>query len=324
MSTHVVGVDVGGTKILAAVVDEAGSILGQAKMPTKAEKNEAIVIDRIADCIQKAIDDADVAVESIQAAGVGAPGTLDQDTGIVTLAPNLGWKNVPLKAELEARVPMPIFVENDVNLGTLGEHKFGAGQNVSNLVGIFIGTGIGGGIIMQGELFRGATKTAGEIGHIVVKVDGPKCGCGNRGCLEALASRTAMTKQIQKAILKKKKKSILMKLTGGDLALIRSGILAEAIRRKDKLTRRVLKKATKYIGAGIGTIVNFLNPEMIVLGGGVVEALDDTFLDKIQKAAAKHTLPNTLDAVQIVQAKLGDDAGILGAAALARQLCRSG
>ena len=319
MSTNVVGVDMGGTKILSAVIDPEGNILSTAKVPTKADKDTSIVIDRIAECIQRAIDKSGVTAASIQAVGIGAPGPLDPATGIVIFAPNLRWKDVRLKEELEARVGFPTFVDNDVNIGTLGEHVFGAGKGVQNVVGIFVGTGIGGGIILQGELFHGASKTAGEIGHIIVKAGGPRCGCGTRGCLEALASRTAMTKQFQKAILKKGKKSVLSELTSGDLGAIRSGVLAKAIRANDKLTLKVIKKATKYLGIGIGSIVNFLNPEMIVLGGGVVEALDDTFLDSIRKASEKYALPNTLSGVQIVRAKLGDNAGILGAAALARQ-----
>lgn len=319
MSTNVVGVDMGGTKILSAVIDAEGNILGTAKVPTKADEGTSVVIDRIADAIQKAIGKSGVNKASIEAVGIGAPGPLDPETGVVIFAPNLGWRDVPLKAELEARVGIPTFVDNDVNVGTLGEHAFGAGKGVQNIVGIFVGTGIGGGIILHGELFHGASKTAGEIGHIIVKADGPRCGCGRRGCLEALASRTAMTKQFQKAIEKKGKKSVISKLTNGDLSAIRSGVLAKAIRAKDKLTLKVFKKATKYLGIGIGSIVNFLNPEMIILGGGVVEALDDTFLDNIRAAAEKYALPNTLDGVQIVRAELGDNSGILGAAALARQ-----
>lgn len=319
MGSNVIGVDMGGTKILAAVVNAEGKILGTAKIPTKADKGASVVIDRIAHCIQKAVDKSRVARESIQAVGIGAPGPLDPGTGVVIFAPNLGWTDVPLKTELENRVGIPTFVDNDVNVGTLGEHAFGAGRGVSTLVGIFVGTGIGGGIIMNGELFHGASKTAGEIGHIIVKAGGPRCGCGTRGCLEALASRTAITRQLQRAIVKKGKKSILPALTGGDLKLIRSGALAKALRSNDKLTVKVFKKATKYLGIGIASIVNFLNPEMIVLGGGVVEALDDSFLDAIADVVEAYALPNTLSGVQIVKAQLGDDAGILGASALARQ-----
>lgn len=319
MSTNVVGVDMGGTKILSAVVDAEGNILGTAKVSTKADEGTSVVIDRIADSIQKAIDKSGVNEVSIEAIGIGAPGPLDPATGVVIFAPNLGWRDVPLKAELEGRTGIPTFVDNDVNVGTLGEHAFGAAQGVQNVVGIFVGTGIGGGIILNGELFHGASKTAGEIGHIIVKAGGPRCGCGTRGCLEAIASRTAMAKQFRKAIKKKGKKSVLTKLTDGDLGVIRSGVLVKAIRANDKLTLKVFKKATKYLGIGVGSIVNFLNPDMIVLGGGVVEALDDTFIDNIRRYAEKYALPNTLNGVQIVPAKLGDNSGILGAAALARQ-----
>ncbi len=322
MGKNVIGVDMGGTKILSAVIDAEGNILGTAKVSTKAGRGAIAVIDRIANCIQQAIDESGVDAESIQAIGIGAPGPLDPATGVVIFAPNLGWRDIPLKTELEARTGFPTFVDNDVNVGTLGEHAFGAGRGIQNVVGIFVGTGIGGGIILNGELFHGASKTAGEIGHIIVKAGGPRCGCGTRGCLEAIASRTAMTRQFQRAILKKGKKSVLSELTGGDLGAIRSGVLAKAVRLNDKLTLKVFRKVTKYLGIGIGSIVNFLNPEMIVLGGGVVEALDDTFLDGIRAAAEKYALPNTLDGVQIVRAELGDNSAILGAAALARQ--RSG
>lgn len=319
MSRNVIGVDMGGTKILSAVIDTEGNILGTAKVQTKAGKGASEVIDRIAHAIQKAIAKSGVGADSIQAIGIGAPGPLDPATGVVIFAPNLGWRDVPLKAELEARTGFPTFVDNDVNVGTLGEHVFGAGRGFQNVVGIFVGTGIGGGIILKGELFHGASKTAGEIGHIIVKAGGPRCGCGTRGCLEAIASRTAMARQFRKAILKKGEKSVLSELTGGDLHAIRSGVLAKAVRQKDGLTLKVIKKTTKYLGIGIGSIVNFLNPEMIVLGGGVVEALDDTFLEAICVAAEKYALPNTLSGVKIVRAELGDNAGILGAAALARQ-----
>ena len=318
MSTNVVGVDMGGTKILSAVIDAEGNILGTAKVSTKAEERTSVVIGRIAGSIEKAISKSNVGKASIQAIGIGAPGPLDPETGVVIFAPNLGWRDVPLKAELEGRTGLPTFVDNDVNVGTLGEHAFGAAQGVENVVGIFVGTGIGGGIILNGELFHGASKTAGEVGHIIVKAGGPRCGCGTRGCLEAIASRTAMAKQFRKAIEKKGKKSVLTKLTDGDLSVIRSGVLVKAIRAKDKLTLKVFKKVTRYLGIGVGSIVNFLNPDMIVLGGGVVEALDDTFIDNIRTYAEKYALPDTLSGVQIVRAKLGDNSGILGAAALAR------
>ncbi len=316
---YVVGVDMGGTKILAAVINGEGKVVSQSKTATKAKKAPDKVINRIARCIREAIDRAELETSQIRAMGVGSPGPLDPETGIIIFAPNLGWSNVPLKAKLEADLGIPTFVDNDVNVGTLGESALGAGQGVKNIVGIFVGTGIGGGIILDGKLFHGASKTAGEVGHIIVKANGPRCGCGAFGCLEAVASRTAITRRLQKAILKKGKKSILPKLNGGKLDLIRSRALAEAVERGDKLTIKVMQQAGKYLGIGVASIVHFLNPEMIVLGGGVIEAMGESFLELICQATAEYALPTTMEGVQIVMAKLGDNAGVIGASVLARQ-----
>ena len=316
---YVIGVDMGGTKILAAVVNAEGEIISQSKTATKAEKTSDQVIDRIAGCIREATHQAELNTEQIRAIGIGAPGPLDPKTGVVIFAPNLGWSNVPLKAKLEALVGVPTFVDNDVNVGTLGESVLGAGKGVKNLVGIFVGTGIGGGVILDGKLFHGVSKTAGEVGHMIVKADGPRCGCGNLGCLEAVASRTAIARQLRKAILKKNKKSILLKLNGGSLKQIRSGALAKAVRRGDKLVIKVMRRATKYLGISVASIVHLLNPEMVILGGGVVEAIGDDFVDDIRRVAMKYALPNTMKGVQIVRAELGDNAGIIGASVLARQ-----
>ena len=223
------------------------------------------------------------------------------------------------KAKLEANLSIPTFVDNDVNVGTLGEYAFGAGQGVKNLVGIFVGTGIGGGIILDGKLFHGVNKTAGEVGHMIVEAKGPRCGCGNFGCLEAVASRTAITRDLQKAILKKGKKSKLTELNGGNLDLIRSKAIARAVKHGDKLTIKVVQRAAKYLGISVASIVHFLNPEMVVLGGGVVEAMGDSLLDPIRHAAAEYALPTTMDGVQIVAATLGDNAGVIGASVLARE-----
>jgi glucokinase len=316
----VVGVDMGGTKILASVINVVGGIISQSKTATRADKGASEVIDRIVRCIRKAIGLAGLETSQIRAIGIGAPGPLDPETGVVIFAPNLGWSNVPLKSELEARMGISTFVDNDVNLCALGESAFGVGQGVKSVVGIFVGTGIGGGIILDGKLFHGASKTAGEVGHIIVKSNGPRCGCGNLGCLEAVASRTAITRQLRKAILKHGKTSILLKLNGGNLDLIRSSTLAKAVRRGDKLTTKVMRRTEKYLGIGVASIVNFLNPEMIVLGGGVIEAMGDDFLAGIRRVTEKHVLPSTMNGVQIVGAKLGDDAGVIGGAVLARQM----
>ena len=316
---YVVGVDMGGTKILAAVINAKGEIVQQAKRATKPKKGPEEVIERITRCIREAIDSTELKPSQIRAIGIGSPGPLDPETGVIIFAPNLGWSNVPLKAKLEANLSIPTFVDNDVNVGTLGEYAFGAGRGVKNLVGIFVGTGIGGGIILDGKLFHGVNKTAGEVGHMIVEVKGPRCGCGNFGCLEAVASRTAITRDLQKAILKKGKKSKLTELNGGNLDLIRSKAIARAVKHGDKPTIKVVQRAAKYLGISVASIVHFLNPEMVVLGGGVVEAMGDSLLDPIRHAAAEYALPTTMDGVQIVAATLGDNAGVIGASVLARE-----
>ena len=316
---YVVGVDMGGTKILAAVINAKGEIVQQAKRATKPKKGPEEVIERITRCIREAIDGAELKPSQIRAIGIGSPGPLDPETGVIIFAPNLGWSNVPLKAKLEANLSIPTFVDNDVNVGTLGEYAFGAGRGVKNLVGIFVGTGIGGGIILDGKLFHGVNKTAGEVGHMIVEVKGPRCGCGNFGCLEAVASRTAITRDLQKAILKKGKKSKLTELNGGNLDLIRSKAIARAVKQGDKPTIKVVQRAAKYLGISVASIVHFLNPEMVVLGGGVVEAMGDSLLDPIRHAAAEYALPTTMDGVQIIAATLGDNAGVIGASVLARE-----
>ena len=316
---YVVGVDMGGTKILAAVINAKGEIVQQAKRATKPKKGPEEVIERITRCIREAIDSAELKPSQIRAIGIGSPGPLDPETGVIIFAPNLGWSNVPLKAKLEANLSIPTFVDNDVNVGTLGEYAFGAGQGVKNLVGIFVGTGIGGGIILDGKLFHGVNKTAGEVGHMIVEVKGPRCGCGNFGCLEAVASRTAITRDLQKTILKKGKKSKLTELNGGNLDLIRSKAIARAVKHGDKPTIKVVQRAAKYLGISVASIVHFLNPEMVVLGGGVVEAMGDSLLDPIRHAAAEYALPTTMDGVQIIAATLGDNAGVIGASVLARE-----
>jgi len=304
---------------LAAVINGKGEIVQQAKTATKPKKGSDAVIKRIARCIGEAIDGAELKPAQIRAIGIGSPGPLDPETGVIIFAPNLGWSNVPLKAKLETNLSIPTYVDNDVNVGTLGEYAFGAGGGVKNLVGIFVGTGIGGGIILDGKLYHGVNKTAGEVGHMIVKANGPQCGCGNSGCLEAVASRTAITRELQKAILKKGKKSILTKLNGGKLDQIRSQAIAKAVKRGDKPTIKVMQRAGKYLGISVASIVHFLNPEMIVLGGGVIEAMGDSLLDPIRQAAARYALPTTMNGVQIVEATLGDNAGVIGAAVLARQ-----
>jgi len=318
--SYVVGMDLGGTKILAAVVDADGRVVAEAKLKTQPEGGPDAVIGRMAQAAQEAVQKLKVGWDAILGVGVGAPGPVNPDAGVVQHTPNLpGWEKVPLASQLGELLGVPVFLENDVNLGTLGEHVLGAGQGTRDMVGIFVGTGTGGGLILDGRLHSGYRHAAAEIGHMILLADGPLCGCGKRGCAEALASRTAIERDIWLGI-SAGRRSLIPELTGGDPERLTSGVLAQAIRERDPLVSEVVARAQWYLGLLTASIVNLVDPEMIVFGGGLVEALGDGFLQPIRVTARQYFIQQAgADEVRIVAAKLGDHAGVLGAAALARQ-----
>jgi glucokinase len=318
----VIGVDLGGTKIFAGVFNPALECLATTKVSTKAQRGPDAVIERIARSVQDVVDEADLNLKQIGAVGIGAPGAVDGESGSVIFAPNLtGWKDVPLKKELEKHLGVPVVVENDANISVVGVHEAELKGKPRSVVGIFVGTGIGGGLILNGELYSGFNHTAGEIGHMVIDVNGPKCGCGNKGCFEAVASRTAIFQRI-KAGIKDGEKTLLTEMLGDDLEDLRSNDLRKAIRRGDKFVEKVIEQAAEYIGLGVANLVNVLGPEVVVLGGGVMEALADEMMNVIIKTAKEHAMPGTLKGVEIIASKLGDNAGITGAAVLARRAAK--
>ena len=316
---YVIGMDLGGTKILAAVVDAEGQILAQAKRATRAVDGPDAVIKRMARTARKAVRSAGIEWSAVAGLGVGAPGPIDPQSGFVYNPPNLpGWDEIALAPRLSAALELPVFLENDVNLGTLGEHALGAGRDTGDMVGIFVGTGVGGGLILDGKLRSGFRHAAGEAGHMIVLADGPVCGCGKRGCLESVASRTAIERDIQLGIAAGRK-SIIPKLVK-EKGRLTSGVLARALRTGDPLVTEVMGRAQWYLGLLAASIVNLIDPEMIVFGGGVVEALGKEFLRPIRVTARQHYIQQSdADRVRIVAAKLGDHAGILGAAVLAQR-----
>jgi glucokinase len=317
-SEFIVGVDLGGTKILAGVFSPALKCLGKVKLSTKAERGADAVLDRIARCVRDAVDECDLDLKNCRGVGIGAPGAVDFDAGRVIFAPNLGWKDLPVKKDLEKRLDVPVFLENDCNVCTLGVHERELGGKPRHLIGMFIGTGIGGGLILDGKLHSGAGHTAGEIGHMILQVDGPKCGCGNKGCLEALASRTAMFNRIETAV-KEGQKTILTEMLGEKLENMKSGDLRKALRRGDKLVDKIVEEAAEYIGIGVANLANLFNPEIIVLGGGVMDALEDEMFGIITEVAHDYMMAGVDKGLEIVTTKLGNDAGITGAAVLARK-----
>jgi glucokinase len=316
---YLVGVDLGGTKILAGVFSNSLKCLGKVKTSTKALRGPDAVIERIARCVQDAVDECDLKIEQIKGIGLGAPGAVDSDSGKVIFAPNLPeWRDVPLKKLLEKELKIPVFLENDGNICTLGVHNVELDSKPKHMVGMFIGTGIGAGFILEGKLYSGFNKTAAEVGHMVLEVGGPKCGCGNRGCFEALAGRQAIFRKIQNAV-KDGEKTVLTESLGPDLVDMRSGDLRKALRRGDKLVERVVEEAAEYIGIGVANLVNLLSPQVVVLGGGVIDALEDEMMAIIVETAHDYALQGTDNDLEIIASKLGDNAGIFGGAVLARR-----
>jgi glucokinase len=315
---YFIGVDLGGTKILAGVFDDKLVCLGRSKMSTKSERGPLEVMDRIARCARDVVDECDLDFKQVRSVGIGAPGAIDPETGRVIFAPNLQWQDVPLKRVLEKQLGVPVSVENDCNCATLGVFEKELQSKPRYLVGVFIGTGLGGGIVIDGKLNLGANGTAGEIGHMVIQVGGPKCNCGNRGCFEALASRTAIFRNLHAAI-KDGQKTLLTEMLGPDLTDLRSGDLRKAIRKGDKLVEKIVEEAAEYTGVAVANLINILNPQTVVLGGGVIDALGDEMMAIIVETAEDYILNGTNKGVEIIASKAGDDAGIIGGAVLARR-----
>ena len=315
---YFIGVDLGGTKILSGLFDQDFNCVGQMKLSTKAGRGPDEVIERIARCVRDVVDECDLSMKQVRGIGVGAPGAVDTQEGKVIFAPNLGWKDLPLKKELEKELEVPVFLENDCKLHTLGVHDVEFKGKPQHMIGIFLGTGIGAGLILDGKPYVGANGTAGEVGHMVIDVNGPECGCGNRGCFEALASRRAIFRTIQTAV-KKGQETILTEMLGKELEDLRSGDLRKAIRRGDKFVEQVVEQAAEFTGIAVGNLLNLFNPELVVLGGGIIEQLEHEMMPIIEKVARKRALPGTAKGVEIVATRLGDDAGITGGAALAQR-----
>lgn len=317
---YALGIDLGGTKTLAAVVDiTTGEVVASERKRTRAEKGQAFVAQRTTEIATAALNAAQLSTgATIVAIGVGAAGQVDRKAGVVVDAPNLGVKDMPLGDLLNKQFGKPVAVGNDVEVAAFGEYIYGSGQGYSNFVCMFVGTGIGAGIVQNGRLYTGLTGTAGEAGHMIISAGGRICGCGNRGCLEAYASRTAITKAIM-AEIHHGRSSVLAEdaehqLKEGEIT-IRSGLLAHAIEHKDELTIEIVTEAADYLGYGLASIMNFYNPESIILGGGVIEAIDLLFERAVHRARTT-ALSASAHKTDILRAKLGDFSGVVGAACL--------
>jgi len=317
-STPVVGIDLGGTNIQVGVVAHdvervgaSAGILGRAKKKTKGDQGAAAVIERIAEATESACAEAGIRVSDLGAVGIGAPGAIDHATHTVIEAVNLRWSNVPLGKMLSERLGLPVSVDNDVNVAVLGECRLGAGLGARNLLGVWVGTGVGGALILNGKLHYGAYGSAGEIGHMHALPFNPP---GGRS-LEQNCSRAAIADRLAR-LIRANRDSILPELVEGRLDRIRSSAIAEAYQRRDELTREVIDHSADLLGVFIGGIITLLSIERVVLGGGLVEALGDPYVKAVTSAAHNVIFPDRAKAASIVESKLSDDAGLLGAALL--------
>ncbi len=307
----------GGTKILAAVINSKDGIIARAKIATKSDSSEKAYIESLAAITHEAISISGLKESKIKAVCLGIPGSVNPYTGRIGLAPNLGLKNFYIKEKLQKKIHVPVLIENDVNLGALGIKNFGVGKKNKNILVMFVGTGIGGALIFDGKIYRGTHFMAGEIGHMIVQENGPLCGCGKKGCFEAVASRTAIVRNILSDKRTKKKSKIGKLVPSGEK--IKSKALADAVRKKDKIVLEHLKNACDVIGVVSANVSNLLNVDMIVYGGGLMEALGDAMLPMIKTSYYKNVLSDAAKGTKLVKSKLGDAAAIYGGIALAEE-----
>ena len=316
-SGYVIGVDLGGTNLRSILMDRKAHILGRDSRESLASQGKEATIDQIVRSVRAVLESAGsagISHPSVLGVGIGSPGPLSTKEGIVYIAPNLpGWENVPLVRILRDKIQLPIFLENDANAAALGEWWIGAGRAVDDLVLLTLGTGIGGGIIIKGEVLHGAWDTAAEVGHMIVREGGLLCNCGARGCLEAYASATAVVARTRAAI-EQGRRTVLTRWLGGRLDNLSSELIFRAAGEKDKLSSQIVEETARFLGIGIANLVNLLNPSLVILAGGMIQA-GALILEPVRKYAGEYSLRASIRGVRIVPAKLGADSGSIGAAA---------
>jgi len=315
----IVGVDLGGTNIVVGLLPiEGGEVLGLRSMPTDSGRGAKFVVDRINAMVEQAIAEVLAAEggtrDQIAGVGIGSPGPLDRRTGTVINTPNLGWRNFPLRDLISNAVHLPATLDNDANCATYGEWWLGAGRGTRALVGLTLGTGIGGGIVLGGEIFHGCSDVAGEIGHMTIDSNGRRCKCGNYGCLEQYASGPAIALRAVEGI-EAGAESVLEEMVNGRLEDVTAATVYEATVQGDAYATEVMKDTAKFLGAGVASIINILNPEMVVIAGGVTRA-GDTLFEPLRAEVRRRAFKSAQECCRIVSAELPGTAGVVGAAAV--------
>ncbi|MBW7935408.1 MAG: ROK family protein [Gemmatimonadaceae bacterium] len=318
MAQFVIGVDIGGTNLVVGAMPTDGSReIGVHTLPTRAALGAEAVVQRIVEMIETTIATVQRETGATRAqfagVGIGCPGPLDREQGIVIVTPNLGWTDYPLRAHIIERVGLPATLDNDANCATLGEWWLGAAKGGRHVVGITLGTGIGGGLILDGRLFHGASDAAGEIGHTTIEANGRRCGCGNYGCLEAYASGPAIASRAREA-LAGGEASVLRDLCEGDLAALTAATVYKASAQGDAIASDVVKETARFLGIGVANILNVYNPDVVVLAGGVAKAGDSLFVP-LRAEVRRRAFKPAVEACRIVPGSLEGSAGMVGAVA---------
>lgn len=313
-----VGFDLGGTKMMAVVFDSDLQEVARKKRKTRTKSGEKVGLDRIEETLHSALAEASVNLSDVAGIGIGIPGPLNPVDGIVLEATNLGWKNLPLRKQLQEKFGRPVEICNDVDAGVFGEYLRGAGTGCRSLLGMFPGTGIGGGFVYEGRIFHGTRATCMEVGYLQMATEGSAAGVGPVGTLEGLASRLAIAAEAAKAVFRGQAPN-LQAIAGTDISKIRSSALRKSIAEGDKSIEKIVRRSAEQVGRGIGSLINILAPDRVILGGGLVEAMPELYIDSVKKGLRRNVLPALVDYAEIVVSRLGDLAAAVGAAGLVRQ-----
>ena len=309
-----IGIDVGGTGIQMGVVDEKGHIIAKGGIVTRTDIPFEDQIKAMADCALETLEKSGYTMDDLKSVGIGIPGIAEPATGVVPFCTNLGWVNVPLKETFQKYINKPLFIDNDATVAGLAESVAGVSAGTHSSVFLTLGTGVGAGIVLGGKVWSGFHGVGSEVGHMILEIDGEPCSCGNRGCLERYTSATAIIRMAREAVAKHPE-SMIMTLCEGDPAKINAKMVFDAAREGDEQGKKIFRRYASYLGQAIANIVNFLDPEVIVLGGGVSKA-GSFLLDAVRAEAPKYCVYKAMPISRIELAELGPDAGIIGAAML--------
>ena len=303
--------DIGGTKVLGAIFDAKEKVIYRLKKKTKSGGDSSENIEQvIISVVREMIKESGIKKGDIRAIAAGAPGVINQEEGVVLFSPNLPWRDYDIRTPIEKKFGVPFHIGNDVNVGVLGEYKYGAVKGYKNVVGFFVGTGMGGGLILNGKLFTGTGFKAAEYGHMVLEPAGPVCNCGQRGCLEIFSAKKGMSAYILQQASRGRKCQLADQIENG---VFKSRALKKALADGDTVTMEAVDRACHYLAIATGNMINTFSPDMVVYGGGVIEAVGKIFLEKIEAEVDKYCMPSIRSTVQLKAAALGDDSILYGA-----------